>query len=227
MLRKVLFLVMTWYEILQVTERASPEVIQMAYKALVKKYHPDVNKGFVEEANEMLKAINEAYDVLSDAEKRKQYDEFLREQRQDKNTVYTQTEKDNVDDVIFKNIKNKKQAEKANWNSIENIAVAAAGLTGTKAGYFYDEFKKVVEGNACKFNWAAFLLGWAYPFYRKCPKIAFKVYKIPFAVLILLLIFVNMEYTYHTQANESLALWMLLLSFACILIANIWLGAFF
>ena len=223
-------MVMTLYEVLQVTENASPEVIQMAYKALVKKYHPDVNRGFAEEANKMMKAINEAYDILSDAEKRKQYDEFLREQRQPKNTVYTQTERGNVDDVIFENINNKKQTEKetkADWNSTDNLVVAAAGLTGIKANYFYDEFKKAKEGESCKFNWAAFLLGWAYPFYRRCPKIAFKVYKMPFAALALLLNFVVMENTYHTPANEALALCMILLSFMCILVANIWLGSFF
>lgn len=175
---------MTWYEILQVSENASPEVIQMAYKVLVKKYHPDVNKGFVEEANQMLKDINEAYGILSDAEKRRQYDDFLREQRQPKNTAYTQTEEVDTDDVVFESTNNKRQTTreqtkkntKANYNTADNLVIAAAGLTGDKADYFYDEFKKAEEGNACKFNWAAFFLGWAYPFYRRCPKIAIKFY---------------------------------------------------
>ena len=68
---------MTHYDVLEVSENASQEVIQMAYKALVKKYHPDVNKGFAEEAEQLLKLINEAYETLSDPEKRKEYDAFL------------------------------------------------------------------------------------------------------------------------------------------------------
>lgn len=68
---------MTYYEILQVSDNATVEVIHMAYKALAKKYHPDVCKD--ENAEEMLKMINEAYDVLSDDEKRKRYDRDLSE----------------------------------------------------------------------------------------------------------------------------------------------------
>ena len=51
---------MTHYDVLEVSENASQEVIQMAYKALVKKYHPDVNKGFAEKAEAKLKSINRA-----------------------------------------------------------------------------------------------------------------------------------------------------------------------
>ena len=68
---------MTYYEILQVTENASEEVVRMAYKALAKKYHPDVFEGNPQEAEEKMKIINEAFEVLSNSEKRKLYDEFL------------------------------------------------------------------------------------------------------------------------------------------------------
>lgn len=72
---------MTYYEILEVSENASEEVIKMAYKALCRKYHPDVYSGDEKIANDMMSLINEAYDVLSDASKRQEYDEFLRLQR--------------------------------------------------------------------------------------------------------------------------------------------------
>ena len=58
---------MTYYEVLEVSENASEEVIRMAYKALCRKYHPDVYKGDEKFANEMMSLINEAYNVLSDA----------------------------------------------------------------------------------------------------------------------------------------------------------------
>lgn len=72
---------MTYYEVLEVSESASEEVIRMAYKALCRKYHPDVYNGDEKIANDMMSLINEAYDVLSDANKRQEYDEFLRLQR--------------------------------------------------------------------------------------------------------------------------------------------------
>lgn len=69
---------MTYYDILEVSQNASEEVIHMAYKALCKKYHPDVFMGDKATAEEYTKGINEAYAVLSDAAKRKEYDDFLR-----------------------------------------------------------------------------------------------------------------------------------------------------
>lgn len=61
-----------YYTILQVHFLAEPEVIESAYKRLAKKYHPDVNKAFGSEHR--MKKINEAYETLSDHEKRKAYD---------------------------------------------------------------------------------------------------------------------------------------------------------
>lgn len=64
-----------YYKILQVSPDAAPEVIQMAYKALAKKYHPDLNPDNAEWAQEQMKDLNEAFEVLSDPEKRARYDE--------------------------------------------------------------------------------------------------------------------------------------------------------
>lgn len=73
---------MTYYEVLEVSENASEEVIKMAYKALCRKYHPDVYNGDEKFANDMMSLINEAYGVLSDPEKRSSYDYFLQAQRE-------------------------------------------------------------------------------------------------------------------------------------------------
>src|SRR5659263_709769 len=62
----------TYYEILEVDKKASQEDIKSAYCRLVMLYHPDKNK--LPEAEEMFKGIAEAYSVLSDPGKRKQYD---------------------------------------------------------------------------------------------------------------------------------------------------------
>ena len=64
-----------YYKILQVASDASPEVIQMAYKALAKKYHPDLNPGQEEAMQEKMKDLNEAYEILSDKDKRWQYNQ--------------------------------------------------------------------------------------------------------------------------------------------------------
>ena len=63
-----------YYKILQVSPDAAPEVIQMAYKALAKKYHPDLNPNNADWAQERMKELNEAFEVLSDPEKRATYD---------------------------------------------------------------------------------------------------------------------------------------------------------
>ena len=67
-----------YYEILQVSKNASPEIIKVAYKLLVKKYHPDLKEGAEKQiAEEKIKEINAAYDVLSDPSKKAEYDATL------------------------------------------------------------------------------------------------------------------------------------------------------
>jgi molecular chaperone DnaJ len=63
------------YKVLGVSRDASQEDIKRAYRKLVRKYHPDANPGD-KEAEQRFKAINEAYEVLGDPQKRRQYDQF-------------------------------------------------------------------------------------------------------------------------------------------------------
>lgn len=64
-----------YYDILKVPKDASTEEIKRSYRKLARQYHPDLNPGD-KAAEEQFKTIGEAYDVLSDAEKRSQYDQF-------------------------------------------------------------------------------------------------------------------------------------------------------
>lgn len=67
-----------YYDILEINKNASPEIIEKAYKTLVKKYHPDLQDDILKnEYEEKIKKINEAYEVLSNPEKRKNYDSIL------------------------------------------------------------------------------------------------------------------------------------------------------
>ncbi len=73
----------TFYEVLEVSENASEEIIEKAYKVLAKKYHPDLQKDSQKKnAEEKMKIINEAYEVLGDSEKRKAYDARLAQERE-------------------------------------------------------------------------------------------------------------------------------------------------
>ena len=65
-----------YYEVLGVSKDASKDEIKRAYRKLAIQHHPDRNPGKEKWANEKLKEINEAFSVLGDPKKRKQYDQF-------------------------------------------------------------------------------------------------------------------------------------------------------
>lgn len=107
-----------YYELLEVSQNASSEVIEKAYKTLVKKYHPDLqpdnNK---KNAEQKIKDINEAYEILSDKNKKAEYDRKLAI------TKY-QEEKQHINDVNRTNYQNnntsKRVVKPPNPNNTQN-----------------------------------------------------------------------------------------------------------
>lgn len=103
-----------YYEILEVNKKASKEVIEKAYKVLVKKYHPDLYSGQKKEyAEKKIKEINEAYNVLTDEFMKEQYDAELEKQEQE--TLYRKYgnhQSNNVQNVND----NKKEKEVQDFN---------------------------------------------------------------------------------------------------------------
>lgn len=84
------------YDILEVSPKASKEVIERAYKTLAKKYHPDLQVGKDKaKAEEKMKIINHAYSILGDESKRAEYDESLEVERQQQDIKYNNEHQNN------------------------------------------------------------------------------------------------------------------------------------
>jgi curved DNA-binding protein len=82
-----------YYEILGVSPDSEKKLIQQTFRKLARKYHPDLNPGN-KESEEKFKTINEAYQVLSDVEKRKKYDELRAQYQQWQKTGGSQQDYD-------------------------------------------------------------------------------------------------------------------------------------
>lgn len=68
--------VISFYDVLEVSPRASRETIEAAYKSMAKRFHPDRNPG---DAGNRMRMVNAAWEVLGDVAKRREYDKQLRQ----------------------------------------------------------------------------------------------------------------------------------------------------
>lgn len=116
-----------YYEVLEVSQNASKEVIDRAYKVLAKKYHPDLQQpNQRKSAEEKLKKINEAYETLSDEFKRKQYDEKLSREINIQNKKVLDETKEDYDKVYKEreSLKKQLQYERQHKSATNNATVS-------------------------------------------------------------------------------------------------------
>lgn len=117
-----------YYEILEVNEHASQEIIEKAYKILVKKYHPDLYTG--EErvyAEQKVRELNEAYQVLSDDFLKSQYDLELKKTKDENRYEFkygtnnrTENKRTTSRNDMDKNENSSKSAMNFKWKNKEN-----------------------------------------------------------------------------------------------------------
>lgn len=110
-----------YYDWLEVSPKASPEVIEKAYKSLAKKYHPDLQKGNPQESEELMKKINEAYEVLSDEEKRLKYDTELEQQKKLHAVEYSNTNAKKISNIQTNTLTYKSPQVQAPIKKIDNL----------------------------------------------------------------------------------------------------------
>lgn len=129
---------MDYYEILEISKNSDADTIKKAFRKLALKYHPDRNQGD-KEAEEKFKSVNEAYQVLSDPEKKAIYDRYGKEglnrsgfQRQDPYSFF-----DEFADSFFGNFGFSKQRQRGDQKYNLNIEIP-----------LYLDFKEAVFG--CK-----------------------------------------------------------------------------
>jgi curved DNA-binding protein CbpA len=138
-----------YFEVLHVDESADIKAIKKAYRALAKKYHPDSTKLSLEESKKMMILINEAYQVLSDADKREKYLQQLHSsaytQKEDSNYSYDSNhsqQKSSGD-----NYTEKTSTEEGSYNNDSNFG--SHGSTYNNSVNSYDEeeiglFSKII-----------------------------------------------------------------------------------
>lgn len=133
-----------YYEILEINEKASQEVIEKVYKVLVKKYHPDLQENSGEKAKyeEKIKEINEAYEVLSDEAKRKEYDTELELEKQ-KQEHYSWT--NNTSNNVQNNNINNNSAPNSQYSNMDYNSVNRQTNSNSYNNQFEQEQQKAQE----------------------------------------------------------------------------------
>lgn len=130
-----------YYEILEVNINASQEVIDKAYRVLAKKYHPDTQASDKKQwAEEKFKELNEAYEILSDSEKKKNYDlEFNKSSNKELEKLYNK----NIE--LQNMVNNLKHSQVKAPTNISNTQTANNPVNSYNAFTSYKPKEKIVR----------------------------------------------------------------------------------
>lgn len=153
----------TLYEILEVSETASNEIIEKAYKILVKRYHPDLQQeSNRKNAEEQMKLINTAYETLSDDIKRQQYDTKLKMQREKEKMQKTYAKQNDIQKqqrTEQRTSYNEQQYQQAYEEYLRNLGYKV------KYKWTWDKIKELLKTIAIIF--VIILIIWIFPPTRK------------------------------------------------------------
>lgn len=123
-----------YYEILEVNEKASQEIISKVFKLHIKKWHPDLYQGDAKiEAENKTKEINEAYSTLSDEKKRAEYDSELLMQKEINSENYELETLREENKMLKKNIEKKDMI-------INNLINPSSDTAKKMQQFYYDEY---------------------------------------------------------------------------------------
>lgn len=140
----VLSMEKNYYEWLEINENASKEIIEKAYKTLVKKYHPDLQENNKSEYEEIIKKINEAYEILSDETKKSNYDIFIKEKKIS-NEDFINLKKENlnlknkINILKSKIIQQNKNLEQKYNTPISNSPYKDNTMSNNQNDYYYED----------------------------------------------------------------------------------------
>ena len=134
---------MNYYKILEVDKDASSEVIEKAYKTLAKKYHPDLQESNMkQEAEEKLKLINEAYEILSNPDSRAKYDMTL-QQNELSEKAFNRLSEENRN--LYNELNNLKHNTNNYYNSSPNTNASSYKDTERQTAYQQKQYEKELE----------------------------------------------------------------------------------
>lgn len=131
------------YEILNVSFGATPDEIKLAYKKLVRIYHPDINKS--PDAEIKFKLLNNAYDVLSDNSKRKNYDSLLNITKEKNNNVILRKESKQQNQNFKEEAEFKKESQTVDKDSV----IKEVKITETEAAYGTTRIVNILNTQKC------------------------------------------------------------------------------
>lgn len=131
------------YEILNVSFGATPDEIKLAYKKLVRIYHPDINKS--PDAEIKFKLLNNAYDVLSDNSKRKNYDSLLNITKGKNNNVILRKESKQQNQNFKEEAEFKKESQTVDKDSV----IKEVKITETEAAYGTTRIVNILNTQKC------------------------------------------------------------------------------